>query len=230
MASLSPRGKVAAGAVATLLALVGVLQLSRGTTSSRHTTANAVPSDGSAALMLAERTRGDSLAPITIWEFSDFQCPFCRVFFSDIMPTLEREYLRAGKARLIYVNFPLPRLHANATLAHEFAMCAAREKRFWPYHDLLYRHQGDWDRLPDPAPYFRGLADSAGVGPAVSRCVESHASAWLVAGEAEAARKAGLTGTPSFVIEGTLYSGTFAVEEWRRILDQLYAAKAGSGR
>jgi protein-disulfide isomerase len=174
---------------------------------------------------------GDSRAPVTIWEVSDFQCPFCRDFWRDVLPALEREYFRPGKARLIYLNSPIPELHPNARRAHEFAMCAAREKRFWPYHDLLYRHQQEWARLPDPAPYFQGLADSAGVSPrAIGACLESKTMEWLVTAEAEEARRAGISSTPSFVIEGMLIRGTAPLAQWRPILDSIYAAKVRSGQ
>jgi protein-disulfide isomerase len=235
MASLSPRTRLAAGVVVTAVAVLIVGLVSRPT--SRVSPRSAGTPDtvavraGSADLFLAERTVGDSRAPVTIWEVSDFQCPFCRDFWRDVLPALEREYVRPGKVRLVYVNSPIPELHPNARRAHEFAMCAAREKRFWPYHDLLYRHQQDWARLPDPAPYFRGLADSAGVSPrAIGQCLESKAMERLVTAEAEGARRAGISSTPSFLIEGTLIRGTFPLKQWRPILDSIYAARVRSGQ
>lgn len=232
MASLSSRAKLAMGAGITVLAVASVLLASRGSRTAGPSVTAATPPRpaDTTSLLLAERTRGDSLAPITIWEFSDFQCPFCRDFWRDVLPALEREYVASGKVRLIYVNLPLSQIHPNAVRAHEFAMCVAREKRFWPFHDLLYRHQDNWARLPDPSAYFRGLVDSVGLKPqAIGGCADTHALAWVVSGEADAARKAGISNTPSFVIEGMLMLGAFPIEDWRPILDSMYTAKRRSG-
>src|ERR1041384_3376347 len=132
-------------------------------------------------LMVAQRTKGDSSAPITIYEFSDFQCPFCRKFWENTLPVIEHEYIATGKARLIFINFPIPQLHPNAPAAHHFAMCAARQNRFWRVHDLLFRYQKEWEKLGDPSTYFRGLADSAALDRgALKACTAEHAEEWLV--------------------------------------------------
>ena len=80
-----------------------------------------------ADLFLPQRTRGRDAATITIFEFSDFQCPFCRQFWNETLPSLEREYIRTGKARLIFINLPLPGIHPNALAAHAFQR---RRRRF----------------------------------------------------------------------------------------------------
>jgi protein-disulfide isomerase len=181
------------------------------------------------AMLMAERTFGDTAAPVVIFEFSDFQCPYCREFWRTVLPSLEREYFRPGKARLVYLNLPIPQIHANAFRAHEFAMCAAREKRFRPYHDLLYEHQAEWEKLTVPDDYFARLATRAGANAdAVTKCAHSHELAWLVAGEAQGAAQSGLTGTPSFIIEGQPFKGSPPIEDWRRILDYVYRVKLES--
>ena len=217
------------------LVLAGALLLPRD--SGQHPPAAQAPADttqrvDAAQLYLAQRTFGDTAAPLAIFEFSDFQCPYCREFWLKVLPVLDREYIRPGKARLVYLNLPISAIHPNAIRAHEFAMCAARDGHFRGYHDLLYKHQPDWEKLANPRDYFRGLADSAGLNAqAMTSCADTHAMLWLVMGEAEAARKSGLTGTPSFVMEGTLYKGSPTIEEWRPILDSLYkAVKGGKGR
>ena len=235
MAPLSTRARLAAGAAITVIALVAVVLIARSPARISQPPERAPDTASararSAELFLAERTVGDSQAPVTIWEISDFQCPYCRDFWRDVLPALEREYFRPGKARMVYVNSPIPELHPNAGRAHEFAMCAAREKEFWPVHDLLYRHQPDWAALPDPTPYFRGLADSAGISQrAMSACLEGKTMEWLVTAEAEEARRAGISSTPSFVIEGTLIRGLIPVRQWRPLLDSVYAVKMRSGR
>src|SRR3977135_2685196 len=70
---------------------------------------------------LAARALGRPNAPVTVYEMSDFQCPYCREFALGTMPVLEREYIQPGKVRFVYVNLPLPSVHKNATSAAEFA-------------------------------------------------------------------------------------------------------------
>lgn len=229
---MTSSAKLAIGLGAAVVAVLLVTLASRDTPAA-PSPASPTPAVPAAPLptLISERTKGDSAAPITIWEFSDFQCPYCRDFAVDVLPALEREYLRTGKARLIFAHFPIPSLHANAQQAHEFAACVSREKKFWPYHDLLFRHQKKWEKLSDPAEYLRGLVDSVGLNSmAIAGCVEMHVLGWLVSGEAYEARKVGITATPSFVVEGNLLRGAIPMSGWRPFLDSIYAAKTGSGR
>src|SRR2546427_10927732 len=87
---------------------------------------------------LVARTKGRPDAPITVYEMSDFQCPYCREFALKTMPVLEREYVATGKIRFIYINFPLSNIHAHAVAAAVVAMCAAQQGKFWPVHDRLF--------------------------------------------------------------------------------------------
>jgi protein-disulfide isomerase len=175
---------------------------------------------------LAGRTKGRADAPITIYEMSDFQCPYCRAFALGTMPLLEEEYIQPGKARLVYINLPLPNLHKNAFAAAEAAMCAARQLRFWPMHDLLFRHQDDWAGLASPQAYFFALGDSAGLNHArLTRCIASHATAADVRADAERARRAGATSTPTFYIEGGLLEGAAPISVFRAALDSIYRSK-----
>jgi protein-disulfide isomerase len=171
------------------------------------------------------RTRGSAAAPITIYEMSDFQCPWCARFTLETMPLLEREYIATGKVRLIFVNFPLP-MHPNAGPAAELAMCAARQDKFWAVHDLLYRHQDDWKDLREPATYFLGLADSAGASrDAMVECLRSGATRPMVQRDAEGAARAGAHSTPSFWIEGGILAGAQPIEVFRPILDSIIRAR-----
>lgn len=180
------------------------------------------------AAFLGARTRGDPEAPITVFEASDFQCPFCRDFWAETLPILEKEYIQTGKVQFIFVNFPLTQIHPNAAAAHEFAMCAAAQRRFWEVHDLLYRYQAQWVELEQPASFFFTLADSAGLSRATLQgCFDSGAVRQLILQEAQAAWQAGIRSTPSFVIEGGLLAGARPIDVWRPILDSLFVVKTG---
>ena len=175
---------------------------------------------------VAARARGRSDAPVTVYEMSDFQCPYCREFALGTLPVLEQEYVETGKVRLVYINLPLPDVHKNATAAAEVAMCAARQQRFWRLHDLLFRHQPAWAPLASPREYFLALGDSAGLERApFARCVSSGATAAEVQADAARAHRAGATSTPTFYIEGALLEGAAPVQVFRTVLDSIYQSK-----
>ena len=175
---------------------------------------------------VASRAKGRADAAITVYEMSDFQCPYCREFTLQTMPALEREYVATGKVRLVYINLPLTNLHKNAAPAAELAMCAARQQGFWTMHDLLFRHQDEWAELAAPRAYFLALGDSAGLDRGrLSRCLDSGSAAALVRADAERARRAGAKSTPTFYIEGGLLEGAAPITVFRAVLDSIYQSK-----
>ena len=182
-------------------------------------------------LMLAARTMGDPRAPITIYDLSDFQCPFCRDFWQQTLPALEKEYIDTGKARLTFINLPIPQLHPNTLAAHEAAMCAAAQNKFWPMHNLLYAHQHDWAGLRDPGLYFLALADSAELDQrAFKACVASGRMRPIINAEREEAVTHGVQSTPSFIIGGALLNGFAPIQAWRPVLDSIYTERAHASR
>jgi protein-disulfide isomerase len=180
---------------------------------------------------LAGRSKGAASAPVTVYEMSDFQCPYCRRFALETFPTLEREYIATGKVRWVFVNFPLTSIHPNAVAAAEVALCASRQGAFWPVHDLLYTHQETWAPLKEPGPFLATLADSARISrKALLACLASPATREEVRSEAEGSERAGASSTPSFYIEGGLMTGAHPVALFRRVLDSVLATKRRPGR
>lgn len=176
--------------------------------------------------LIEQRTKGDREAPIKIYEVSDFQCPHCGTFSRSILPELDREYIQTGKAQLIFVNLPLIDLHENAAAAHEFAMCAARQDRFWPIHDLLFRNQESWTESVEPVYEFMTLADSAGLDrEALMECIGTGVVRWIIQAEAEAVARQGIRSTPSFIIDQGVIAGPQPMDVWRRVLDSLFVVK-----
>jgi protein-disulfide isomerase len=174
----------------------------------------------------ATRSKGSPTAPITVYEMSDFQCPYCRSFALETFRALEKEYISPGKVRWVFVNFPLTSIHANAVAAASTALCAARQDAFWPVHDLLYTHQDTWAPLKEPGPFFLSLADSAGISkPKLLECVKSPATVSEIRSEAEGSERAGAGSTPSFYIEGGLLAGAQPLPVFRHVLDSIYSAK-----
>ncbi len=91
--------------------------------------------------------RGDPNAPITIIEFSDFQCPFCARFHVQTLPLIMKEYIDEGKVNLVYRDFPIQSIHPNALPAAVAAECANEQGKYWEYHDMLFEKQNGWNRL-----------------------------------------------------------------------------------
>jgi protein-disulfide isomerase len=181
---------------------------------------------------LAARTKGRATAPVTVYEMADFQCPACRQFFLTSWPALERSYVATGKVRWIFVNFPLTSNHPNAMAAAEVAMCAARQLRFWPMHDLLFRHQPTWAPLDDPQPLLRRLAvDSAHVRrDSLTACLRTGMTRQEIEDDTESARRSGAHSTPSFYVEGGMLDGAWPAEQFGRVLDSIYRVKTSRPR
>lgn len=176
---------------------------------------------------LASRTKGKSDAPVTVYEMADFQCPACRTFSANILPTLEREFVATGKVRWVFINLPLTSIHANAMAAAEVAVCAGRQGKFWATHDLFYGRQDDWAKLPEPRQVLVGLAVRAGAdGSKLLACVNGGTARAEVELDAQRAARSGARATPSFYIEGGLLEGApYSADPMRRILDSVYAAR-----
>jgi protein-disulfide isomerase len=176
---------------------------------------------------LAGRARGSASAPVTVYEMSDFQCPFCRTFATSTFPALDSAYVATGKVRWVFINFPLTSVHQNAAAAAQTALCAAQQNAFWPVHDLLYRHQDVWAPLKEPGAFFLTLADSAKISrPRLLECVRAPATGEAVQADAQGAERAGASSTPTFYIEGGLLVGAQPLPVFRQVLDSILRVKA----
>jgi protein-disulfide isomerase len=153
-------------------------------------------------------------------EVSDFQCPYCREWHAATYPTIVREYVKTGKVRLAYINFPLSG-HKNAWPAAEAAMCVSAQGKFWAMHDALFATQPRWEGSSTPGTLFDSLAASVGADTAAyHKCVSSHALRPLIQADAERAEESGVNSTPSFLIGGHMIAGAQPTEVFRQALDQ----------
>jgi protein-disulfide isomerase len=180
------------------------------------------------AAPLEPRSKGAPTAPVTVYEMSDFQCPYCRAFADETFPQLEREYIKPGKVRWVFINFPLTSVHPNASAAAQLGLCAAKQKGFWRVHDLLFQYQDTWAPLKEAGPFFVSLADSAGLSKQVLvGCLQSPETLKEVKADAEGAARSGAGSTPTFYIEGGLLEGSVPVSVFKQVLDSVYAARTG---
>ncbi|HUQ47955.1 MAG TPA: thioredoxin domain-containing protein [Gemmatimonadaceae bacterium] len=174
------------------------------------------------------RVQGDANAKTWVIIGSDFQCPFCRQWHAETYATFIKEYVRTGKVKVAYVNYPLNQ-HQNAVIAAEGAMCAAAQNKFWQYHDGLFQSQGTWETMQEPRPVLDSLAKSVGVDMASwSSCVDSKKMLPLIRADRDRLNVAGVQSTPSFIIGETLLAGAQPIEAMRAVLDSVVARNSAA--
>lgn len=147
--------------------------------------------------------RGSPDAPIVMYEYSDFQCPFCSRYFVQTEPALDESYVRNGQVRVVFRDYPLAQLHPNAPAAHVAALCAADQgiETYWQMNSRLFQTQSQWNQSTDAPAYFSTLAEELGLDmETYQACVDSgEKEAQIAQGVAEA-QALGFSGTPSFNI------------------------------
>lgn len=149
-------------------------------------------------------------APVVLVVFSDYQCAYCQAFFTERLPEIRREFIDTGQVRLVSRDFPLPR-HKLARPAARAAACADRQDRYWDMHEILFAHK---DQFSDEK--LIAYADELGLEKeAFGQCLEDPAVEARIEEDLAEARRARISGTPSFligierdgIISGTLIKG-----------------------
>jgi protein-disulfide isomerase len=146
--------------------------------------------------------RGERTAPFTLVEFSDYQCPFCARHVRETAPSIEAEYVRAGKLKIVFVDLPLERQHPLAFKAAEAAACAGEGQKYWEMHDRLFAGQGKLE------PWG---AHAAALGldvPAFEECLASGRHAASIRRGVSEASRLGIGSTPYFLVGRTERDGS----------------------
>ncbi|MEE8403602.1 MAG: thioredoxin domain-containing protein [Candidatus Hydrothermarchaeaceae archaeon] len=201
---------------------------------------------------------GPEDAPVTIIEFSDYQCPYCAKFWSQTLPQIKAEYIDTGKVKFVYRDYPLTGLgHAYAQKAAEAAECAGEQGKFWEMHDKLFETQGELSSLQkevsnstiegrtivtveirgvlryfditDDMARLKGLSQDLGLDTtAFDSCLDSGQMASEVQKDMQDGAKAGVTGTPAFFVNGIFLSGAQPFEVFKQIIDSELAGGASA--
>ncbi len=199
---------------AAFAALVTRLKKDYGVTSYLEPLRTEIPTAGFPTL-------GPASAPITIVEFSDFECPYCGGLF----PTLkEIETKYADKIRVVYRQYPLTSLHPHAQKAAEASLCADEQKRFWDFHDSLFGNQQDLtvDSLKRRAVELKLDA------PAFNTCLDSGKHAETIKKDIVEGSRAGVSGTPAIFINGRLLSGNQPYTSIAQVIEDELQRKSGA--
>ena len=161
---------------------------------------------------------GPDNAPVTIIEFSDYQCPYCQVWYKQVYQELLATY--PNKIRFVYRDMPLP-MHAEAVPAAEAADCAGEQGAYWKYHDALFSQQYGLNQ----AAYQKYAADLGLDTKAFNTCIASNKFLSEVQADASDAAKVGINGTPSFVVNGRIMVGALPIADFKAVIDEELAAK-----
>jgi protein-disulfide isomerase len=156
--------------------------------------------------------RGAADAPVTLVEFSDFQCPYCK----SIKPTLEKVMVAYGaNVRLVFRQFPLQDIHPLAEKAGEASLCASEQGKFWPMHDLLFQEQGKLAVEDLKARAVKLELDTT----AFNACLDSGRYASRIRQEVLEGARLGVSGTPALFVNGRFLSGARPYEEISSAID-----------
>ena len=157
-------------------------------------------------------TKGPDSAPVTIVEFSDFECPFC----SRVNPTLAKVAENyPEKVRIAFRQFPLHNLHPNAQKAAEASLCAHDQGKFWELHDVMFADQRNLG-----VDALKAKAGEVGLDSATfDECLDSGKHAGQVASDLAAGQAAGVSGTPAFFVNGRFLNGAVPYEDMAELID-----------
>jgi len=170
---------------------------------------------------------GDPNAPITIVEFSDFQCPFCARFNIQTLPLLMEEYIDTGKVKLVFRDFPITSIHPNALPAALAAECANEQDKFKGMHDIIFENQNVWNKLEtnQAVSVFSQYATELNLDQEkFDSCLLSAKYVDEIRNDLDDGREYGVSGTPGFFIGNDQVGfvelkGAQPFENFKKVLD-----------
>lgn len=161
---------------------------------------------------------GANNAKVTIYEFSDFQCPYCERFYSDTFGQIKSQYIDTGKVKFIFRHYPLS-FHQNAQKAAEAAECANRQGKFWQYHDTLFEN-GKSDGTGLNADDLKKYAGQLGLDQSkFNKCLDNNETASVVKQDTDNASASGVTGTPTLFVNGNKIVGALPYETFKAAIE-----------
>ncbi|RJP44085.1 DsbA family protein [Candidatus Parcubacteria bacterium] len=163
---------------------------------------------------------GDPNAPVAFIEYGDYQCPFCAKLFNETEGLLRDEYVKTGKVKMVYRDFPLDGIHPYARPAAEAAQCAKDQGKFWAFHDALYERQAEIPSLK-----FASLAGELGMDSAAfGECVDSGKHKDAVEAEFQSGISLGVNSTPTVFVNGEKVIGSQPYETFKEAIERALSA------
>jgi protein-disulfide isomerase len=166
------------------------------------------------ALVDDDAVEGEDDAPVTIVEFSDYECPYCARFYSQTLGQIREEYVETGKVKIVFRDYPLP-FHSQAQKAAEAAECAGEQGKYYEMHDKLFE-----DGVTGGVKAFKKYADEIGLDTGkFDECLDPDSMASEVQKDMADGAAAGVQGTPAFFINGKLLSGAQPFSAFKSAID-----------
>lgn len=159
---------------------------------------------------------GDPKAPVTLVEFGDFQCPFCARFFQTTEQEIIEKYVKTGKVRFVYRDFPIAAIHSEAQKSAEAAECANEQGKFWPYHNRLYQRQSELGLQN----YKKWAAELDLNFEQFNECLDSGKYAKEVEKDLQDGQAAGVNGTPTTFVNGRIVQGAVPFAQFATIIEE----------
>jgi len=168
--------------------------------------------------------KGDPNAPVTIIEFSEFQCPFCKKYIDETYFQIIKNYVDTGKVRYVFRDFPLS-FHEFARPAAMAAECAHEQGKFWEYHDLLFTNQAELSEAN-----FKKWATELKLNTVqFNTCLDTEKYSDEVAADQAEGQSYGVSGTPAFFINGQIISGAQPYSVFQQAIEQALDLAVSSG-
>ncbi len=165
---------------------------------------------------------GDENAPVTIVEFSDYQCPFCRSFYNGAYSEIKEKYVDTGQVKLVFRDFPLS-FHQDAypaALAAECVRDQAGDGAYFEFHDAIFESQSGGSTVPIPEETMRSIATDLGVDMGeYDECYNDEKFRDEIYDDLAEGQEAGITGTPGFIINGTIVSGAQPFSAFEQVIE-----------
>lgn len=168
---------------------------------------------------------GSPDAPVTMIEYSEYLCSYCRAFTLETLPLIEEQYIDTGQVKLIFRDFPV---HGEGAIAMAMvAECAADQDKFWEMNEILFDRVEEWAASEELLQTLIGYADELGIDTDVfSTCLQEGTTIDRIREDYEIAVQEGVSGTPTFFVNGTLVRGAVPFEDFQTVIeDEL--AKSG---
>ena len=186
----------------------------------KPTSANIANANSSIQL---NKTLGSDDAKVTIVEFSDFQCPYCKMYFDNTFHQLKSKYIDTGKVKYVFKNYNLP-FHPEAPKAAMAGNCAFEQGKFWEMHELLFSKQDDWSGKADNVQTFKKFAGELKLDQTkFDQCLDTDKYEDEMNADMDEGQAKNVSGTPTFFINGHKLVGAQELPEFDKEIEKALA-------
>jgi protein-disulfide isomerase len=186
-------------------------------------------SNGQVTVQPSNHTKGEGKKSVTLVEYGDFQCPACGAYYPIVEQVVEKY---KSDITFQFRNFPISNIHPNAMAAHRAAEAAGMQGKYWEMYGLLYQNQSSWQNAGSPATIFQGYASSLGLNiDKYRQDVAGSATNAVIQADIKAGTKLGVTGTPTFFIDGKkIDQNPQDLESFNKLIENAIANKSNGGQ